>query len=455
MTTAPPLVRPSKIPGPSGHPLLGMAPALRRDMLGTLLDGFHRYGDLVAYLFGPRWGPRRLRVRTVAVHHPDGVRQVLTDTAVFIRRAVAFEVLTEMIGTGLLTSDGDVWLRQRRTLQPLFTPRRVAGYARLMADEAARVAQECAVGSGSAVDLHELMQRYTLRVVGRALFGDDVADALPALRRLMPLTGDLALRRTMQLARPPLRWPTPRNRRIVRARAEQYHIVDRILARRAARRGPGDDGDDLLSRLHAARDPVTGQPLSPQEIRDQALVFLLAGHETTAAALTFTLHLLGRNPEVQDHVATAARAKPDDPIGVSDLCWAAVQEGMRLFPPAYGTERLVNAETEIAGYPVPVGTAVLVSSWVTHRHPEFWPDPARFDPGRFVGEHDRPRYAYFPFGGGPRSCIGEHFARLEATVLLRTLLARHRVESLDPQLRLAPLISLRPATPVLATLSAR
>jgi cytochrome P450 len=418
-------------PGPAGHPVLGMVPAFRRDMLGTMLAGFHTYGDVVAYRFGPRWMPP-----VVMAHHPESIHEVLTNGRVFSRRTTGFEVLTELIGTGLLTSDGEVWLRQRRTLQPLFTPRRVAGYTELMTAEAERVA---AAPRGSTVDLHQLMQVYTLRVVGRALFGDDVDEAVPELQRLVPVTSDLALARTLQLVRAPLSWPTPRARRIVRERAAQYAIVDRIIARHA-----GTDGNDMISRLRAARDPETGQPLSAAEIRDQVLVFLLAGHETTAGALTFTLHLLGRHPEIQERVAADG-----------DLARAALLEGMRLYPPAYSTERRADADTTLRGRRVPAGTRVMLSSYVTHRHPDFWPEPERFDPGRFTGEQKRPRYAYFPFGGGPRSCIGEHFALLEATILLRTILARHRVEALDASLRLAPMITLRPAGPVRAVLTAR
>jgi cytochrome P450 len=457
MTTTAAVGPSARIPGPPGHPLLGVAPALRRDLLGTILDGFHRYGDLVSYRIGPRW--ERLGPPAVAVHHPDGVRQVLTNPQVFSRRTAGFEVLSEMLGDGLLTSDGDRWKRQRRTLQPLFTPRRVAGYTALMTAESERVVQP-PHQPGTVVDLHELMQVYTLRVVGRALFGDEVDDVVPDLQRLVPLASDLSLARSMQIARLPLGYPTPRNRRFRRVSADLYSVVDRILARRAGNVGGGNDGndgtngtndgtgnDDMLSRLHTARDPETGQPLSPQEIRDQVLVFLLAGHETTAGALTFTLHLLGRHPDIQDRVAA----------GGPDLIRAAVLEGMRLYPPAHTTERRAAVDTEIAGHRIATGTPVLVSPWVTHRHPDFWPDPERFDPERFLGDRDRdrPRYAYFPFGGGPRSCIGEHFAMLEATVLLRTLLTRYRIESLDAQVRLTPLITLRPAEPVRATLHAR
>src|SRR6266704_5788155 len=174
----------TRIPGPAGRPVLGMGPALRRDILGTLTDGFRRYGDVVAYPLGPPWGP--LRQVVVAVHHPDGIRQVLTGDG-FDRGTTGFAVLVEAFGEGLLTSDGEVWRRQRRTLQPLFTPRRVAGYARLMSEEAARVTAPATSGRPEVVDLYPLMQRYTVRVVGRALFGADVDNVVADLSKLVPL----------------------------------------------------------------------------------------------------------------------------------------------------------------------------------------------------------------------------------------------------------------------------
>jgi cytochrome P450 len=429
------------MPGPAGNPLVGMALEFRRDVLQTLLRGFHEYGDVVAYRFGPARGP--LRQFGIAAHHPDLVRQVLTESErTYGKNTVGFQVLSDLLGRGLLTTEGDLWRRQRRTLAPLFTPRRVAHYAELMRDESDRVVRESATArDGGQVDVHSLMMRYTLRVVGRALFGEEVDEAVPALRRLVPLAGWLTQQRTLQFVRFPLGWPTPRNRRIRAVRANQYAIVDRILARHPV---PATGADDLVSRLQAARDPETGAPLSTDEIRDQVLVFLLAGHETTAGALTFTLHLLGRDPEVQE------RARQDD-----QLLRASLLEGMRLYPPAYLTERLTRADTVIGGYGVPRGTLVVVSPWVTHRHPAYWSEPERFDPYRFVGERDRPRHAYLPFGGGPRSCIGEHFAVLEAEILLRSLLGRYRVESLDADLELAAHVTLRPARPVRARLHPR
>jgi cytochrome P450 len=412
-----------------------MALAFRRDLPGALLQGFRQHGELVAYRFGPSGTP--LQWVMVGAYGPDSVRQVLTGTERdFGRQTAGIGALTEVFGRGLFTTEGEAWRGQRRTLQPMFTPQRVAGYHDMVAEEADRVVASVPAG---VVDLHELMLRYTLRVLGRALFGGAVDGIAPRLHRLVPLLSDAGFRRGSQVVRPPLRWPTPGNRRLVRLRAQLHELVDQLLDR------AGTD-QDFVSRLRAADNPETGQPFSVQEIRDQVLLFLIAGHETTATAATFTLDLLGRSPAEQDQVATEP-----DPV----LARAALLEGMRLFPPAYLYMRVARTDVEIAGHLVPRGTHVFVSPWVTHRHPEFWPDPERFDPHRFIGDQDRPRYAYFPFGGGPRSCIGEQLALVETTVLVRALLARYRIEAAAAPPRISTRLTLRPAGPVLANLVPR
>ncbi len=195
-------------------------------------------------------------------------------------------------------------------------------------------------------------------------------------------------------------------------------------------------------------------------MRDQALVFLLAGHETTAAALTSTLHLLGCHPAAQAEVApssTCRRAGPARLRGVERLrvTRAALMEAMRLYPPAYAVDRTATSPLRLAGHTIPPGSVLAVSPWSTHRHPGFWPDPERFDPGRFLGAQERPRYAYFPFGGGPRSCVGEHFAVLEATILLAALLRRYTVSADPGTLRVLPRVTLHPVGTVPATLTPR
>jgi cytochrome P450 len=261
--------------------------------------------------------------------------------------------------------------------------------------------------------------------------------------------------------------------------------VEDVLAS-SARSGLGHGRDDLVGRLYDAADPHAGlharaaghespaggedgpagaddgpAGLTVQEVRDQALVFLLAGHETTAAALTSTLHLLGCHPHVQDDVVAELDAGLGrGPVRLEDVdrllvTRAALQEAMRLYPPAYAVDRVTTAPLELAGHLVPPGTVVAASPWSTHRHPAFWPDPERFDPARFLGDQQRPRYAWFPFGGGPRSCVGEHFAMLEATILLASLLRRYTVTAEPGTLHVLPRVTLHPVGTVPAVLTRR
>jgi cytochrome P450 len=445
-------VVPTEIPGPTGDPLLGMARPLRRDPLGTMLDGFARYGDVVAYRVGPARGPARLRRRVVAVHAPDDVRRVLTDMGTFTRDTPSYRVLHELFGSNLVTANGPTWRRQKRTLQPLFTRRAVAQYTELIEGEARKAIESAPPDAGGAVDVAHEMERYALRVLGHTLFKEAEGiddDTIAALERLVPVVGRRVRSRSAQAVRLPLGLPTLRNRRFVTTREALHATVDRVRTRRAAREAAGGarEVDDLLRRLHDARDPEDGEPLADAEVRDQALMFLFAGHTTTSNALTSTLHLLGRHPEIQEQVAQAA-ASQDTDLERPDLVRACVQEALRLYPPAYALARRTAGDTEVGGHPIPAGTLVLVSPWVTHRHPEWWDEPERFDPWRFMGGDRRARQAWFPFGGGARSCIGRHLALLEASILVRALLREHRLESLDAAVPLDTLISMRPAGPV-------
>jgi cytochrome P450 len=448
-----------EVPGPQGSALAGVAPEFLRDPISVLERSFREHGEMVAFPFGPKG---KLGKRVVAAYHPDAAQQVLTQTERTIGRGPAStQVLEDMIGRNLMTTDGAEWRRQRRTLQPLFTPRRVAEYTALMVAEAERVTTEDVPADAERVDLHRLMLRYSLRVVGRALFSGDIDDTAPDLHRLIPLTNELIIRRTTQLVKPPLPVPTPRNRAFVRTRQELYALIDRILAR-TDHLAAGQERDDIVTRLRTARDPETGEGLSRQEIRDQTLLMMMAGHETTATALTFALHLLGSHPGVQQKAADETGAILRDGGDLAEyaqrresLVRACLLESMRLYPPVYMTEHLATEDIVLGGYQVPRGTAVFLSPWVTQRHPDFWPEPERFDPGRFLGEQSRPRYAYLPFGGGPHVCIGEHFALLAATVLLEAVLRRFRITSEDDTVTFQQTGNLRPDKPVWARLVRR
>jgi cytochrome P450 len=429
-----------------------MARPLRSNLLGTLQEGFARYGDIVAYRVGPARGPQRLRPLMVAVQHPEDLRRVLLETDRFIRSTPSYDVLRELLGETLVTMEGARWQRQKRILQPLFTRQHVARYAGRLETEANRVVEQSRQLDHQEVDAVQSMEQYALRVLGQTIFAqDDGIDAhtVAALERLVPQVGSQVVARVTQLLRAPLNWPTARNRRFLALRAELRETIERVLARRERNASSAGDtcAGDLLTHLREARDPQDGAALTHQEVRDEALLFLLAGHTTTADVLISTLHLLGRHPEIQERVAAAAAAT-DAVVQSDDLVRAAIQEAMRLYPPSYALGRRAAADTELGGYSVPAGALVLVVPWATHRDPRFWPDPERFDPMRFVGEHGRPPFAYLPFSGGRRSCIGRHLAMLESTILVRALLRSYRVESLEETMNLSPLISMRPLGPV-------
>lgn len=374
---------------------------------------------------------------------------MLADDRLFTRATTSLQVVRELFGQNLVTTDGDVWRWQRRTLQPLFTRGQVREYEAAMKAEARRVVADQTLASGGAVDIAKLTERYTLRVLRQTLFrgpGGLDQETVADLGRLVPVVGQMLRSRGTQAVRLPLGWPTVDNRRVVRTRRELYATVERVLAKRSDGKG-GAAAEDLLGRLLDARDAETGEALSTQEVRDQALMFLFAGHTTTTSALTSTLYLLASNQDVQERVARAA-ASSVDPGPDEDLALAAVKEGLRLYPPSSVLGRRVLVDAQIDGRPIAAGTTVLVSAWVTHRHPAFWEKPERSYPERFIGNQTRAQHAYFPFGGGPRTCVGRHFALLEATILVRELLHNYRLVAADGAINLVQLASLRPSGPV-------
>jgi cytochrome P450 len=425
---------------------------LRRDQLDVYERLVAEYGDVVRVSLGPP-GLRRV---LYLVTHPDGVEQVLGgDPNDYSKNTPYYEEIAAHLGNGLLTSGGMQWRAQRRTVAPLFTHRRTAGYVDVMAEEANRLAGRFADAAArdASVDVGAAMVDYALRTVGRILFGTDVDDAVPVVRSTFPILNRHVRRRGLTPVRPPRWWPTPAQVRADRARRALYAVVDAIIERRTA---AGATGPDLISLLVAARDPETGVGLSRQEIRDQVLIFLLAGHETTSTALTFTLHLLGRHPDVQAAVARecgevlGGRVPRSDDIARLGLATMAVKEAMRLYPPAYALGRLAEHETTIGGRRIPAGSIVVLSPWATHRRADLWPEPTRFDPWRFEAaeEQRRPRYAYLPFAGGLRGCIGSHFAMTEAVVAVATLLDRYTVTAESSDVALRTDITLQPAAPV-------
>jgi cytochrome P450 len=444
-------------PRPRASRVLGSALELRRSQIQTYERAMREHGDVVRLAIGPQ----PIRIDLYCVFHPDGVQQVLAGTRGRYSKANRFyEEIAANLGWGLLTSEGAKWERQRRLIQPLFTRRQIASYSDLMAEEAVALADRWEAGP-ETVDVHEDMIRLTLRVVGRAIFGADVDQAVDVLRWAFPVVNQYTFRRGTAPAAVPASWPLPSNVRAARARRALYAVVDELIARRKA---TGGEGDDLLSRLLAARDADSGEAMGAQQVRDEALIFLLAGHETTSTALTFTLDLLGRHPAEQDRVhAELARVLDGRPPSAADghalqRTAMVVKEAMRLYPPAYATGRRAETEHELGGFRIPEGAQVAVSPWATHRHPRFWDDPERFDPERFAPEREAERhpYAYFPFGRGPRACIGSNFAMLESLTAVAVLVQRFRFETVPGTVALDTAgITLRPKGPVPVRLAPR
>lgn len=452
----------SEVPGPRGSRWSGMAPQLRRDQLGTYQQAVADYGDVVRLVVGPP----RLRRALYLVTHPDGVEQVLAgDPDGYSKNTPYYEEIAAYLGNGLLTSGGAQWRQQRRTVAPLFSRRRIASYVDVMADEAARLADRCSASAaaGQSIEINTEMVDYTLRTVGRILFGADVEDAVPVIRTTFPVLNEHIRRRGVNPLRLPRHWPTPAQVRAAKAQRALYGVVDDIIAKRSRGSAEPVAGRDLISLLLAAQDPETGAPMSEQKVRDQVLIFLLAGHETTSTALTFTMQLLGRHADVQAAVqreideVLAGRAPHADDIPRLKLTEMVVKEALRLYPPAYGLGRLAEHDVTIGGQHIPARSIILLSPWATHRRPDLWPEPQRFDPARFepAAEQARPRYAYFPFAGGLRGCIGGYFAMTEAVVAIAMLLARFAVASESPEIPLLTDITLRPAAPVRCRLDLR
>jgi cytochrome P450 len=398
------------------------------------------YGDIVTM--------RYYNFRVFFISHPDYIEQVLvTDNRKFIKGRI-LRKNRQLFGNGLLTSEGDFWLRQRRLAQPAFHRARIATYADTMVRFASRMASEW--GGGAERDIHAEMMRLTLSIVAKTLFDADVDREAKrvghALEAIMQLNSDFR-----KLILTPTWLPTPRKIRATIATAKLNRIIYRFIDER---RTSGIDNGDLLSMLLAARDD-DGSRMTNRQLRDEAITIFLAGHETTANALSWTWMLLAQNPQVEAKLheeldaVLGGRTPTVDDLPILRYTGHVVAESMRLYPPAWGMARVAIEDTEIAGYPIPKGCGVSLAQWVVHRDPRWFDAPLEFRPERWEGELLKrlPRFAYFPFGGGPRQCIGNNFAVMEASLLLATLAQQFRI-TLIPGKEIIPAasITLRPKT---------
>ncbi|MGQ9351567.1 cytochrome P450 [Mycolicibacterium gilvum] len=386
-------------------------------------------GPITRVQVAPRW----LFPPFVAVFSPRGVRDVLGRNDAFSERCIVHEEVRDMAGDSLFVLPNEPWRPRKRALQPVFTPQNVRSFGGHMS-RAAEVFVD-AWRDGGDVDLDLECRRITMQSLGRSVLGVDLNESADVIAEHMHVASSYTADRALRPVRAPRWLPTPARRRAAHAVAEMRQVAADML--QACRDDPDRDAP-LVRALMDARDPETGMALSDDDICNDLLIFMLAGHDTTATALTYALWVLGHHPDVQDRVAAEAAAlgqRELEPGDVPHLKYTTqvLLEALRLCPPAAGVGRMAVRDIDVDGHRVQAGTLVAVGIYALHRDPEIWPDPDRFDPDRFSPEQtaQRDRWHFLPFAGGARSCIGEHFARLETTLALATIVRSMRVTSSD------------------------
>ena len=436
------------VPTYAASGLLGSLTQYRRDPLDLLMSGFRELGDVVHF--------RMFTRDLVLVAHPNDARWVLQEHAGnYNKRTRGFEVLRGFLREGLLTSEGDHWLRQRRIAQPAFHHTRIAGFGDTMTQATGELVDRWLCASApDVVDVTAEMMRLTLRIVGEALLSTDVSHEADRVGQALNITLRRANDAIGRIVPLPGWWPTPASRRL---RAAMRTLDDLILEIIAGRRTGDSDPDDLLSMLMQARDEETGEGMSDAQLRDEVMTIFLAGQETTAIALGWTWYLLSQHETVRQRLHTEIDTVLNGRTpAVTDLprlryVERVVKESMRLYPPAWVISRCAIEDDVIGGCRIPAGAIVLVSPYVTHRHPRFWANPEDFDPDRFEASRhaERPLFAYFPFGGGPRQCIGNSFAMMELVLVVTTIAQQCQLNlSLGEGVGTSPSITLRAATPI-------
>jgi cytochrome P450 len=426
--------------GPPGSFLFGNLLQVSRGQLGFLLQCARTYGDHVELRFGPR--------RVLVLNHPSDVEEVLVNQQRNFAKGYFYRILEPLLGNGLLTSEGEFWLRQRRLAQPAFHRERIRAYAQTMVSYTQALLDGWT--HGSVRDVNEDMMQLTLRVVGKTLFDADLeSDARDVGRALPEALRELTTQMTGPEFLLPSGIPTPSR---IRLRGAIRRLDPLVLRMIRERRADATDRGDLLSALLHAQDD-DGSRMTDRQLRDEAMTIVLAGHETTALALSWAWYLLAQHADVEQRLVAefeevlGGRQPILEDIPNMRYANAVLLETLRLYPPIYGVGRESISACEINGYVLPSGTSVYVVPYVIHRDPRWFDAPEVFRPERWLNglSKDLPRFAYFPFGGGPRLCIGQAFAMQESILVLSTIAQQWRLQLVsDTTVDIAPALTLRP-----------
>lgn len=408
------------------------------------------YGDVVRYR--SVWSAYQLS-------HPDHIQQVLQSNFANYRKGRDYSILRLSLGDGLLNSEGARWQRQRKMTQPAFQSQQVASFVRIMDEHALALLKrwEVLAAEKQVFDVVPELMGLTLNIVSQALFTANLESDAAAIQEMLAVGRKYSVNRAWSVVALPLAVPTRRNREYRRSIADFHGIIDRIIA--ARRRAPTRTAD-LLTMLMEARDDE-GAPMSDRQLRDEVATLVTAGHETTTLVLAWTCFLIATRPEVMERMAAEAaflngRAPVYEDLVKLKYTRTVIEEVMRLYPPVWALSRTAVKPDSIGGYRIAAGSEILIFPYVTHRHPRWWPESESFCPERFAPENSasRPRYAYLPFGAGPRTCVGLNFAITEVLVVLALLLQRFRLElAIEPAaVRIEPSVTLRPDPGVLIKL---
>ncbi len=444
-------------PGPRGKPIIGNLREFRSDILGLLETSARAYGEIVHFRVGPR--------EIFLLNDPYYIQHVLQTNSRNYRKGMALVRSKILLGEGLLTSEGDFWLRQRRLIQPAFHRKQIAMFGQIMTDCTLEMMTQWQsyIEAHQPLNMAEEMMGLTLNIVCQTLFSTTITEEERAVvQEAMEIVLQLGVKNATRL---PFfeKLPTRGNQLAKKAIHQLDEIVYRIIRER--RLYPQvDEMGDLLTLLMTATDADTGEVMNDRQVRDEVMTLFLAGHETTANALAWTWYLLSENPTAENQLHTelntvlGGRLPTMDDLPKLPYTQAVLHESMRLYPPAWVISRQAIGDDEIGGYPIAAGSAVLLSPYVMHRNPNYWENPERFNPTRFLGDslQWRPHFSYFPFGGGARQCIGMNFALMEAQLVLATVAQSYRLRvgegfKIEPE----ALVTLRPRNGVYVMIEPR